>query len=54
MKPVEIKSNTHNDSGKEINKKSLKFKIGDNVRISKYKKNFLRQFTLQIGLKKFL
>ena len=35
-----IKSNTHIDSGKEINEKDPKFKIGDNVRISKYKKEF--------------
>ena len=35
-----IKSNTYIDSGKEINEKDPKFKIGDNVRISKYKKEF--------------
>ena len=37
MKPVDVKSNTYIDSNKEINKKDPKFKIGDIVRISKYK-----------------
>ena len=37
MKPVSVKSNTYIDSSKEINNKDPKFKIGDIVRISKYK-----------------
>ena len=37
MKPVDVKSSTYIDSGKEINDKDPKFKIGDAVRISKYK-----------------
>ena len=37
MKPVDIKSNTYINSSKEINDKDSKFKIGDIVRISKYK-----------------
>ena len=36
-KPVDVKSNTYVDSSKEINDKNPKFKIGDNVGISKYK-----------------
>ena len=40
MKPVDVKSNTYIDSSKENNGKDPKFKIGDIVRISKYK-NFL-------------
>ena len=36
MKAVNIKSNTYNNSSKEINDKDPKFKIGDIVRISKY------------------
>ena len=40
MKLVDVKSNTYIDSVKEINEKDPKFKIGDNVRISKYKKEF--------------
>ena len=35
MKPLDVKSNRYIDSGKEINEKDPKFKIGDNVRISK-------------------
>ena len=34
MKPVDLKSSTYIYSGKEINNKNPKFKIGDNVRIS--------------------
>ena len=36
MKPADVKSNTYIDSCKYINDKNPKFKIGDNVRISKY------------------
>ena len=42
MKPVDVKSNTYIDSSKEINNKDPKFKIGDIVRISKYKNIFAR------------
>ena len=35
MKPVDVKSNTCIDYGKEVDDKNLKFKIGDNLRISK-------------------
>ena len=37
MKSVDVKSSTYIDSSKEINEKNPKFKIGDTVRISKYK-----------------
>ena len=37
MKPIDVKLNTYIDSSKEINNKEPKFKIGDIVRISKYK-----------------
>ena len=40
MTPVDLKSNTYIDSSKEINKKDQKFKIGDIVRILKYKSIF--------------
>ena len=36
MKPVDVKSNTYINSGKEINNKDPEFKTGDLVRISKY------------------
>ena len=51
MKPIEVKDKTYIAFGKEINEKDPKFKVGDHVRISKYKNIFA---TLQIGLKKFL
>ena len=46
MKPVDVKSNTYIDSSKEINDKNPKFKIGDNVRISKYPNIFPKGYTL--------
>ena len=45
MKPVDVKSNIYIDSSKEINDKNPKFKIGDNVRISKHKNVFLKGYT---------
>ena len=42
MKPVDVKSNTSTDSNKETNNKDPKFKIGDGVRISKYKNTFAK------------
>ena len=53
MKPVDVKDSTYIDFGKEFNNKDRKFKIGDHVRISKYK-NILLEDTYQIGLKKLL
>ena len=40
MKPVDVKPSTYIDSSKEINEKDPKFKVGDTVRISKYKNIF--------------
>ena len=45
MKPIEVKDNTYIDSIKKINDKDTKFKVGDHVRISKYKNNFAKQYT---------
>ena len=44
MKPVDVKSSTYIVSSKEINDKDLKFKIGDIVRISKYKNIFAKGY----------
>ena len=44
MKPVDVKSSTYIDSSKKINKKVPKFKVGDIVRISKYKNNFAKAY----------
>ena len=40
MKPVDVKSNTYVNSSKEINNKDPESKIGEIVRISKYKNIF--------------
>ena len=45
MKPVDLKSSTYIDSNKEHNDKDPKFKIGDIVRISKYKNIFAKGYT---------
>ena len=52
-KPVDVKSSTYIDSTKEINNKNPKLKIGDIVRISKYK-NVLQNFTPLVDPKKFV
>ena len=45
MKPVDVKDNTYIDFKKEINDKDPKFKVGDYVRISKYKNIFAKGYT---------
>ena len=44
MKPVNVKGNTYIDFEKEVNDKNLKFKVGDYVRISKYKNIFAKGY----------
>ena len=44
-KPVDVKSNTYIYSSKEINDNNPKYKVGDNVRISKYKNIFAKGYT---------
>ena len=44
MKPVDVKSNMYIDSKKEIDDKYPKFKIGDIVRISKFKNIFAKGY----------
>ena len=45
MKPVDPKDNNFIDFKKEVNDKDSKFKIGDHVRISKYKNIFAKGYT---------
>ena len=45
MKPVDVKSSTYIDFAKENNEQDPKFKIGDIVRISKYKNIFAKGYT---------
>ena len=45
MKPVDVKDNACIDSDKDVNDKDAKFKVGDHVRISKYKNIFAKGYT---------
>ena len=53
MKPIDVANDFFAEYNEESNKKDLKFKIGDRVRISKYKISLLKDILL-IGQKKFL
>ena len=44
MKPVDVKSSTSIDFVVKNNNKDLKFKVGDDVRISKYKNIFAKGY----------
>ena len=44
MKPIDVKGNTYIDTDKEVNDKDSKFKVGDRVRISKYKNIFVKAY----------
>ena len=45
MKPFDVKNNMYIDFEKEVNDKDPKFKVGDHVRISKYKNIFTKGCT---------
>ena len=51
MRPIDVKDNTYVNIGKKVNDKDTKFKVGDHVRISKYKNIFAKGLK---SLKKFL
>ena len=53
MKHIDVKNNTYINTSKKINYKDPKFKVGDRVRISKYKNTFAKSICL-IGLKRYL
>ena len=53
MKPVYVKSKTYINFNKGNNYKNPKFKVGDYMRVSKYKNTFAK-VTFQICAKKFL
>ena len=44
MKPIGVKDNTYIDFKKEVNDKGPKFKVGDHVRISKYRNIFAKRY----------
>ena len=43
MKPIDAKNNAYIDS--EVNDKDYKFQVGDQVRVSKYKNFFAKEYT---------
>ena len=45
MKPVDVKDNAYINFEKEVNNKDPKFKIGDHIRISKYKNILAKGYT---------
>ena len=45
MKPIDVKSNTYINIDKEVNDNDPKFKVGDHVRIPKYKNIFAKGYT---------
>ena len=54
MKPVDVMDNTYIDFKKEINNKDPKCKVGDHVRISKYKNIFAKGYMLNWSEEIFL
>ena len=44
MKPIDVKDNTHINFEKKVHDKDPKFKVGDYVRISKYKNTFAKGY----------
>ena len=45
MKPIDITDDSYAEYNENFNKKDLKFKVGDHVRVSKYKKMFAKGYT---------
>ena len=44
MKPIEVTNNSYAEYNEETNKKSFRFKVGNHVRISKYKNIFAKGY----------
>ena len=45
MKPIDVTSNSYAEDNEDFNKKDPKFKVGDYVRISKYKNIFAKGYS---------
>ena len=45
MKPIDVTSDSHAEYNEDSNEKDPKFKVGDHVRISKYKNIFAKGYT---------
>ena len=54
MTPADVKDNTYINADKEINNKDPKFKVGDHVRISKYKNIFAKGYMPNWGEEVFV
>ena len=54
MKPIDVKDNTYIDFGKGANDNDPKFKVGDHVRISKYKNIFDKGYTPNLSEEVFV
>ena len=54
MKPIDVKDNTYINADKEIKNKDPKFKVGDHVRISKYKNIFAKEYMLNCSEEVFV
>ena len=44
MKPIDVEDNSFAESNEESNEKHPKFKVGDHVRISKFKNVFVKGY----------
>ena len=44
MKPIDVTSDSYAEYNEDFNKKDPKFKVGDHVRISKYKNIFAKGY----------
>ena len=53
MKPIDVKSDSFAEYNEESNEKTPKFRVGDHVRISKYKNGFAKGYAPN-GVKRFL
>ena len=45
VKPIDVTDDSYTECNKDANKKNPKFKVGDHVRISKYKNIFAKGYT---------
>ena len=54
MKLIDVKDNTYIESSKEVNDNDPKFKVGDHVRISKYKKTFCQGLCSKLVRRNFM
>ena len=54
MKPVDVGDDSFAEYNEESNEKDLKFKVGDHVRISKFKNVFAKGYTPNWGEETFV